>query len=848
MPLLPFTILLVGSNPHLIKMVRLSLTYGVIIKTMHAKSNGELREKLKSAIPFKVIFQKHFPDHYREYGNSRCPHEKNHHNGDRNPSYTIYDNHGFCHACQSNDDIFSIQQLATGEDFPTAMKNLAREHNIPIPSFTRKGNSKAKTGFKNLKPIEGRTYTYLDANGQNYDQDRIYRNTSTGTKEARPWHWDGQEWKIGRGPQRGEPGYRPRILYNLPALMASSSDAVIHIVEGCKDAENLIQSGLLATTAGSSSVWNSLVKDDGHLALKGHTLVIFEDNDEPGRKNTKAICQTMHKLVPEIRIVRFTEMPEKSDVTDFLEQATKEHGAEQAKALLLERIQKAEVYTYVETEIKESASKAHEFGFTDLGNSRRLAEHLRGKLKYADNKWWFYNKQTGLWNQDDNHQALALCKNELPALLYAEAQRTTIEDDARKRVAKFGVSCEGRGKIRNAMELLVAEQGIATTIGDFDRNSTLIACKNGVIDLTNYSLKPHSPDYLLTKRLGCKFEPTAMAPRFEKFLEEIFSENTELISFIQRALGYSILEDHNSEQCWFLCWGRGSNGKTTLLELIKKISGSYSCSVSPATFQQQRPGTPRQDLASLVGIRFLPCPEFPSSHIDGDLIKTFCGGDTLRVRKLYGNEFDFRPAATLWLSSNTKPQVNDRSEGFWRRVRLIPFENRFETPDKNLPAILFAEAPGILNWIIVGHQQWKVSGLEPTPSICVEAQKNYREDSDPLADFLCQCCLLHPLARVSVGSLHEQYLRFCEQNGVRRPWGKQRFNAELESAGDLKRGLVREREKRFQGWIGIGLRGPENVDRLPIDPCENKCERSEVCPRLREKRDPNTCKNLQTLY
>ena len=51
--------------------------------------------------------------------------------------------------------------------------------------------------------------------------------------------------------------------------------------------------------------------------------------------------------------------------------------------------------------------------------------------------------------------------------------------------------------------------------------------------------------------------------------------NEDLISFVQRAVGYT-LTGRNDEQCFFILNGDGANGKSTLINTLNQMLGAYS--------------------------------------------------------------------------------------------------------------------------------------------------------------------------------------------------------------------------------------------------------------------------------
>jgi phage/plasmid-associated DNA primase len=112
--------------------------------------------------------------------------------------------------------------------------------------------------------------------------------------------------------------------------------------------------------------------------------------------------------------------------------------------------------------------------------------------------------------------------------------------------------------------------------------------------------------------------------------------------------------------------------------------------------------------------------------------------------------------------------VYDDSYGFWRRVRLIPFTQvfKYKADDKELLGKLIAEAPGILAWMIEGCLHWQKEGLEPTPECILAATKEYEAESDPLADFIQDECVIAPQGSVLSSNLYKNYRSWCATQGM----------------------------------------------------------------------------------
>lgn len=106
-----------------------------------------------------------------------------------------------------------------------------------------------------------------------------------------------------------------QVLYKLPVLLKHTTGA-IHIVEGEKDVLNLMKLGLLATTSpGGAGKW----RDEFSQALAGRFVVILPDNDDVGREHAEEVAQSVWQFADSVRIVELPDLPEKGDVTDWID-------------------------------------------------------------------------------------------------------------------------------------------------------------------------------------------------------------------------------------------------------------------------------------------------------------------------------------------------------------------------------------------------------------------------------------------------------------------------------------------------------------------------------------------------
>ncbi|HZZ14439.1 MAG TPA: phage/plasmid primase, P4 family, partial [Candidatus Sulfotelmatobacter sp.] len=121
------------------------------------------------------------------------------------------------------------------------------------------------------------------------------------------------------------------------------------------------------------------------------------------------------------------------------------------------------------------------------------------------------------------------------------------------------------------------------------------------------------------------------------------------------------------------------------------------------------------------------------------------GMGRLSGRRIYGSAFEFEPQFKLFIDANHKPRISGTEEAIWNRFKLIPFNVSIPKAeqDRELGNKLAAEAPGILAWAVKGCLKWQRDGLG-MPVAVTQATADYRDEMDPVSDFIADCCTSDP--------------------------------------------------------------------------------------------------------
>ena len=422
---------------------------------------------------------------------------------------------------------------------------------------------------------------------------------------------------------------------------------------------------------------------------------------------------------------------------------------------------------------------------TSRTDSKAFADATCGRLLYVDDKTWFA-ANNNVYEPVSQARVVGL------GIDFVNMASGQAKFEYQSKVVR---SLKSSPRIKAMIDL--AKPELWAEASNFDHDHWLAGCHGGVLDLRELRLV--TPASVVTKRLGTTFDPNATCPAFERFLEQIFAGDEDVIRFLQRAVGYT-LTGRTTEQCLFVLIGKGANGKSTLSRLLDQLLGDYAGSTPMQTLMQSRYGSEKtDDLAALRGKRFVAAQEGEAGERLAEAkIKLMTGGDPITCRPLYSSYETFVPQFKLWLATNELPRIVGTGEAIWRRIHVIEFPVTIprEERDPNLFEKLVAELPGVLNWALDGLAEWNETGLNP-PEGVTRATGEYRGESDTVRQFLAVCCAGDEAARTSVRDLHNAYAAWCDQSGLDalpiNQFGKElgRFGFELVKlrTGNYRKGV-----------------------------------------------------------
>jgi len=305
---------------------------------------------------------------------------------------------------------------------------------------------------------------------------------------------------------------------------------------------------------------------------------------------------------------------------------------------------------------------------SELGNARRLVmlhgEDMRHCASLPGTGWLLWDGSR--WAPDLTGQIMRWAKT-LPDVLRAEAERRG-----------WAQRCEAARTLSNSLTLLRTESTVPVTVQQLDADPWLLGTPGASVDLrTGVGREPARGD-MMTRLTGVGYDRDAECPLWEAFLLDVMAGQPEMVAYLQRAVGYSLVGS-TDEQVLLVLHGSGANGKSTFLETIRAVAGDYTRNVPADSLVGRREGTIPNDLAMLQGARFVTASETAENRpLDEALVKALTGGEPVTARYLNREFFEFQPQFTIWLATNHKPRVKGTDHGIWRRIHLVPFSVTIE--------------------------------------------------------------------------------------------------------------------------------------------------------------------------
>lgn len=287
-------------------------------------------------------------------------------------------------------------------------------------------------------------------------------------------------------------------------------------------------------------------------------------------------------------------------------------------------------------------------------------------------------------------------------------------------------------------QIKIYDQSISLPIyvPDKSLNNSLIAFKNGLLNINSMELLPHTEDFISTiKVLPYNFNPAAKCPRWEQFLQEVFpGEYIQQASLLQEWIGYCISNDTKFQK-FAVFIGVQRAGKGIISDVIEKLCGIDNC----CGFDVK---TLSSDFGrySLVGKKFGSCNE-----MDGlkdkkefiDAVKTITGNGSISIDRKFKDVLSLKLPTRLLFSTNEYPNLKETSAVLVGR--MLPFSftvSWLGREDFELDKKLEGEIEGICMWALAGLERIRKNNRFSVPDVVERKKSEMAAEMSPVLGFI----------------------------------------------------------------------------------------------------------------
>ena len=324
---------------------------------------------------------------------------------------------------------------------------------------------------------------------------------------------------------------------------------------------------------------------------------------------------------------------------------------------------------------------------------------------------------------------------------------------------------------------------------DLKVNPYVINLKNTRLDIRTSQCLEFTPDAIEFDRIPVTYDPSAYCADLDKMLNRVFCGDREVINLFEEMLG-AILIKHNRFQKAFLFYGSGSNGKSTILDLIKTFLGARNYSAIALEKVTDRFNTAElENKLANIG------DDVDNVTLkDTGTLKKLFSGNAIMVERKGERPYTIEPYATHVYSCNAIPRSFDKSEGFYRRWLLIPFNARFSSDDEDYDPMIGDKITSdealsyLLNIGIRGAKRLMKKGYFTEPQSVKDALEAYKSDNSTVLSWIDDTELSEDyFLEKPRDALYSEFADWCKVSGIKTSnvTGKKTFFKEVVGKFDF---------------------------------------------------------------
>jgi putative DNA primase/helicase len=390
--------------------------------------------------------------------------------------------------------------------------------------------------------------------------------------------------------------------------------------------------------------------------------------------------------------------------------------------------------------------------------------------------------------KDEISKERPVYRTDLGNIMYKEGvyERVTVGDIKHVIHKKLG-ELATTSRDNEIINLLLHDKEFKS-LKEFNSGANFFILENGIYNLTTKTFEKSFNPYLFsTYKFPVQYDPKAKCDELLNILNNVL-EGDELEFYIEW-LAYCMAFNISPNYILFL-YGKGENGKSFLIYLMKKILGEKNISGVPLDTLTNNRFASSQLYGKVANLNADISPELLK---DTSLLKQLTSGmDEIPAEFKGENMFTFVNYAKLTFSCNEMPSTVDRTHGFNRRILILPIEKVIpaekQIAERELKMIADRNLSGFLNLVLEKYFILKKRNFKfkdnNLPVSMLEAKLQYVYDNDKVQQFLDENIERTDSAKDSVVAKHlfEAFKKYCDENNMKSS-GSRKFNSAIEEKG-----------------------------------------------------------------
>lgn len=342
--------------------------------------------------------------------------------------------------------------------------------------------------------------------------------------------------------------------------------------------------------------------------------------------------------------------------------------------------------------------------------------------------------------------------------VYKEGYYTSDSDEIERNMLQYIINStrSPRSEVLRYLELRSQEVEM--------ESPKLIALKNGILDIENKTLGDFNPEFKIKNKIPVNYNPAAYSEIMDKTLNKICCNDKQLRLLIEEMIGYILFRRNELGKC-FILTGHGANGKSTLLDVIKRLIGKENLSSVALNELNDRFRTFQLE-GKLANIG----DDISNGYIDDNsTFKKLVTGETVNVERKGKDPFDFNNYSKLIFSCNEIPRINDLSDGLKRRIIFIPFNAKFSKHDPDYDPFIIDKLMSnesleyLLKLALEGLERILYNRAFTTPKSVEDTWDDYEKRNNPIIGFLEE----GKIENESTKDVYLQYQTYCTESGLK---------------------------------------------------------------------------------